>query len=491
MLIHPLSIGPLVGATTSHSFRIWARVGPDSAALGVRIKKVGADCWTQAEWAHSLPQYDHTAVVQFSNLEPGTRYLYQAVAFSVVPFSERSMLENGWPDSEFEVSTFPRDTRPVSFLMGSCRHHGWTHVGMVDPVQPQGHASDKAFGSIEAKLRSREYAPQFLLLMGNQVYADMPFFVSPQLTPVRAEQFARHYHNSFAQPHFQTVTSQLPTFMMFGNHELTNDWGGHRYPVKLPQANLEMGLRFFEAYQANHSPRIKHVARLLEMTNPPHNPPYDYQFSCGPCDVFVMDVRTERKYKSEKHPDFRNMMISPQQLSRLEQWLNTGGPVKCVVSPVPMWPDHRKGSWPPSNTAKDIWTQCLGQRAMLLKRFVHAQRNHGKNIIILSGAVHCSFLARLEGRFEGEPFSIYNFVTSAFNWPVFGPTHDSFMWEDGLRLATEDAVGFHRLSVTCVTDKVITKNSYGLIHIGRDGKDIRFEIFTAKGTMVKSWPPEG
>ena len=125
---------------------------------------------------------------------------------------------------------------------------------------------------------------------------------------------------------------------------------------------------------------------------------------------------------------------------------------------------------------------------MLLKRFVHAQRDHGKKIIILSGDVHCSFLARLEGRFEGEPFTIDNFVTSAFNWPVFGLTHGSFMWEDGLRLATEDAVGFDRLSVTCVTDKVVTENSYGQVHIGRDGKDVRFEIFNAKGTLVKSWP---
>jgi len=489
MLVQPLLIGPLVGATTSHSFRIWARVGPSAAALGVRIKRVGSDHWTKADWAPSLPQYDYTAVLQFSNLRPGTRYLYQAVAFSVVPFSERSLLENGWPDAQFAVSTFPLDTMPVSFLMGSCRHHGCTRVGTVDPVQPQGHASDTAFGSIEANLRSREHAPQFLLLMGNQVYADMPFFVSPQLTPVRADQFARHYHNSFAQPHFQTVTSQLPTFMMFGNHELTSGWGGHRYPVKLPQANLEMGLRFFEAYQTNHSPRVEHVARLPEITNPPHDPPYDYQFSCGPCDVFVMDVRTERKYKSDKHPDFRNMMISPQQLRRLEQWLNTGGPVKCVVSPVPMWPDHRKGSWPPSYTANDLWTQCPGQRAMLLKRFVRAQRDHGKKIVILSGAVHCSFLARLDGRFEGKPFSIDNFVTSAFNWPFFGLTHGSFMWEDGLSLATEDAVGFDRLSVTCVTDTVVTKNSYGQVHIERDGDEIHFQIYNAKGAMVKSWPP--
>ena len=111
--------------------------------------------------------------------------------------------------------------------------------------------------------------------------------------------------------------------------------------------------------------------------------------------------------------------------------------------------------------------------------------------MILSGDVHCSFVARLEGRYEGKPFLIDNFVTSAFHWPIFGLTHNSFMWEDGLRIATEDAVGFDRLSVTCMTGKAVTEDNYGVVHVEREGRDIRYEIFNAGGTLVRSWPRDG
>ncbi|GAB4585056.1 alkaline phosphatase D family protein [Nocardia sp. IFM 10818] len=170
----------------------------------------------------------HFALVIVDGLETGAS----------IPYEVRLDGEIVWPEPE---SAFPPSrirTRPVeSLLFGSCRAAKATPGALEsDKVGPD--ALD-AYAIRMSRLPDSEW-PDALLLLGDQVYADQP---TPQLrawlTARRAgeepedevvsfREYAELYHESWSDPEIRWLMSNVPTSMIFDDHDIRDDWNTSR-----------------------------------------------------------------------------------------------------------------------------------------------------------------------------------------------------------------------------------------------------------------------
>lgn len=133
MRVNPLTIGPIVGATTTTEVHLWGRGEFEKTQLGckrclgiARIKKLDDSDFGTGQFFKLNPNFDMTGVTIFNNLAPETRYIFQIGWF----FSEQSYSETpdnlriNWTQaSTGEVKTASADLQaPRQFIFGSCRY---------------------------------------------------------------------------------------------------------------------------------------------------------------------------------------------------------------------------------------------------------------------------------------------------------------------------------------------------------------------------------
>ena len=127
-----------------------------------------------------------------------------------------------------------------------------------------------------------------------------------------------------------------------------------------------------------------------------------YEFSNGKCDFFVMDTRTERVLGSSPP-----QILGPEQMKQLLRWLARGqgeGRIKIVVSAVPFL------SVLP-NESEDKWSGFEVQRNAILQAI---QQKQLRNIVFVSGDVHCSFACTA----ELEDVKVHQIVSSPLFWAL-------------------------------------------------------------------------
>ena len=86
MRVNPLTIGPIVGATTKTTVRIWGRgkfkktrIGCKSCLGVARIKKYSDSIYGPEQFVKLNPNFDMTGVTIFDDLEPETQYDFETV----------------------------------------------------------------------------------------------------------------------------------------------------------------------------------------------------------------------------------------------------------------------------------------------------------------------------------------------------------------------------------------------------------------------------
>ncbi|CAL9407931.1 alkaline phosphatase D family protein [Streptomyces sp. enrichment culture] len=170
----------------------------------------------------------HYALVPVTGLTPGTTTPYEVLLDG----------QRVWPlpDSPFPPSrlTTPgaAPDRPLRVTFGSCR---WAATGAVGrrPAGPD------ALGALAARLAADPEAvrPDVLLLLGDQVYADMPSDATRQWLAGRRnlaeppgeqvadyEEYTRLYHESWLDPEVRWLLSTVPSLMIFDDHDVIDDW---------------------------------------------------------------------------------------------------------------------------------------------------------------------------------------------------------------------------------------------------------------------------
>ena len=384
-----VNVGPIVGATTGNSVRLWGRgKSPGENGLkvhGVARVHVGPND-TRTQFFKMMKTWDYSGVAILSGLTSKSSYQYQ-VAWFLDAMDTEEIIENppalDW--DAIDIHTFKTgsddDDDARSYFVGSCRYNLPWAKDDKDHTDTRG---DKTFRAMVAQLDATETSG--LIMLGDQIYADILGIGAKS-----PKQFFRLYRGAFRQESLRALMSSVPTYMTLDDHEIEDNW-----PAKKGRGDVdkEVAAKYaYQAYQVSHSPLLGIAnGQLDELPSK-----FYYEFHDGCCDFFIIDSRTERDLVEKT-------MISEKQLRALLAFLSRNtGRVKMVCTGVPFFPDG----------GKDKWSGFSDQRGKILN-FI--RKHKIEKVVFLSGDVHFSAAYELKCN-EQKDFRVYSLVCSPFFWP--------------------------------------------------------------------------
>jgi hypothetical protein len=208
-----LVLGPLLRYVDETAATIWVE-----ASRACLVEVLGHATRTFAIAGH------HYALVEVTDLRPGTEYAYEVVLGGTVRWPG--------PDSAFGPSvlrTLDPD-RSQRLVFGSCRR--------AELPPPLDHGTD-AIAALAHRLAEspRESWPDAMLLIGDQVYADATGpatrrFIENRRDPSAPpgyqvadfEEYCTLYREAWTEPAVRWLLSVIPTIMIFDDHDVHDDW---------------------------------------------------------------------------------------------------------------------------------------------------------------------------------------------------------------------------------------------------------------------------
>jgi alkaline phosphatase D len=369
-----LTHGPLLGAVTDRSIKIWVR-GDRAGSFHVRMWSSddpdAARCSAPVDVDRNQ---DLTGVALLVDLEPSTVYGYRLEHASddgcSIAISE---------DAEFR--TLPKEGEPaqIRFAVGA-DVHGSVLVNNVVVAR----MSVPGFADVEA------VAPDFMLMIGDNVYADAD--------GLGAGGFDAHfalgqklYHDVWGSPQFRSLFAQVPVFMIWDDHELMeNYWRGKDDLV------YDVGRTLYDSYQGNHNPDPIEPAELY------------YSFRAGDVGFFVFDTRTHRDGNMDSDDEDKSMLGAAQRQA-FEEWLaEDSSKVHVIVSSVLV------GNF--TTTGADPWTSFRVERDALLQVIAD---HRTPNTFVISGDQHWSAILHMELG-DDAPYSLYEFQSTPLGSGIRG-----------------------------------------------------------------------
>ncbi len=461
--VRPLTVGPILGATTGRSARVWGRGalelldGDPRRCFGVvRVRPASSSHFRQPVFCKMNPNFDMTGLVLLEDLIPEKEYVYEMGYF----FSDLDLDDLGadyplnWDDiAAIAFRSAAEDTiRARSFVFGSCRYLLRLFGGSWFDKR-----GDKTFRAILGQI-DQGVQTDLVLMTGDQIYADDLAFIAPDQT---LDAFNERYRDAFAQPHIRKLMSRVPTYMTLDDHEIEDAWPANAtakdFVIKYPAA-----IHAYQTYQMSHSPLLPMVSDN-HMSGVPEK--YWYTFSDGCCDFFVSDVRTERYLSNDVH---MRRIMSDEQLQALMGWLADGsGQVKCVVTSVPFFPDPIS-----SSDGEDKWAGFLRQRDELLDLVCEEEI---PRVVFLAGDYHFSMKSELSSP-DKPGFKILSIISSSFFWPYPHGSLRSYQVSGPLATLSD-----HNYEVVNSSAAVATDN---FTRVTVDREQLGMEIFSRKGDLL-------
>ena len=456
-------LGPIVGHTTHETCRVWIRAGDpgDSSSdldserrtIGVAglLKSNGKVDPKRIYYFRLHREFDRTGSFEFGKevsldgkasnpkLKPSSLYRARVGTLTMDdPLRDDEILENDtltsklpppgdWAEelerlaerkSEAKFRTFPAPPDgdvidKVSFLIGSCRFPGLLFKAK---------RADKIFRAVlkEAQNKRKGAEPSFVMMTGDQIYADTLNRHVPVGRADTFEEFQERYHTAFGSKNMRKLLRNKPVYMILDDHEIEDNWTQDRlsYPDKIFQVSksqlFTIAIDAYMSYQWSHSPRT-FGKRLF------------YTFGCGGYPFFVCDTRTQRYMDDDEDSLDDNHLIgrpspgdsAPAQIDRLLSWLKDC-PLKVpkfiitssVFAPNPIY--ARDSSSKKRKEKSDSWPAFPTTRRAILDCIV---QNKIQNVIFVSGDIHCANVARMDFDNGAEDLKVYSITSSAFYWP--------------------------------------------------------------------------
>ncbi len=492
MLVKPLLIGPIVGHTTSSSFRVGGScLNADSCIGVIRVRESESPQFFPIQTFHFSAYYNDMGIVDILSLEANTTYIYEVgyVICDTLAELNQAIEEDKlvWgaektPDLNGQITTFPDENNATTrFIIGSCRDN-------------LGNKGEETFDNIYAYLDEidEELRPTMLFMLGDQIYIDHAHILDKYQFRPKIEDYFKEYSEAFGLYMFNKVTRQLPCYMMMDDHEIQNDWSLGKFKEDENKVNqqfnkntLKYGLRAYEAHQAAFSNLIEDPEQFIQQNFPFHptenRKKYWYKFTHSNSDFFFLDVRGDSEVRSKKYEAEHTTepkILSDAQYTELCSWLSDGsGNVKFIASSIPVFPDTRGKL----GTPEDKWFLAAKQRVELLDYI--RTLDERPQVVFLSGDVHISAAAQLTH--EDDPdFKVFNVISSAFHWFVLGLQEDHFDWGKLLaKKARADHVEdgnatfskYHSESVIKTAfgkPKIFKRNNFAIVSVEKvDGKN--------------------
>jgi len=215
-----LVIGPVLRRVRGGSATIWVQT---ASAGTVRVRAGAVTAETRTFRAHDL----HFALVVLDGLPLG----------EATPYVVELNGERAWPPADYGypapvIRTRGDDDAPVRIVFGSCRESS--------PMNVQGLEPDALDAFATRLARSDAGDPDVLMLLGDQVYADVTSKSTrawlkrhrhehyradaPPTQVVTFPEYARLYRESWSDPDVRWLLSTVSTVMIFDDHEIIDDW---------------------------------------------------------------------------------------------------------------------------------------------------------------------------------------------------------------------------------------------------------------------------
>jgi len=288
-------------------------------------------------------------------------------------------------------------------------------------------------------------SPDFVLFIGDFIYSDV---VRP-LSDHSRENYESFYREIFATEEIRRNFVKWPTYHMFDDHELYNNFNPQTQSDINIYANAIDGAWFEYLGAGNPSPFGSDV--------------YYYTFDVGVGSFFVLDGRSYRTRPFEDN----GTMIGALQRTRLLNWLDTTPAVfKFIVT---------SGPWTRNIESDDGWSAFANERTLIMN---HILNNSISGVSILSGDDHTL------GVYEVAD-GIYEFNVSPVDG--FGPLGGSYGNKDRVLCRedslTADYAGIVTYAAPVAQTPVLTFRAYK----SHDGYDnpvcgvLTFELNTLTG----------
>jgi alkaline phosphatase D len=525
-------LGPIVGHTTDKTCRVWiraqdptdsgSRLSAERRTVGVIsvIKKNGKTIPNAPTYYFRLHrEYDRTGSFSVGEeislgekgkvfrLEANTQYTVRVATLALDdPFVNEAIISDEdivarlpapsiWRDElltleadkcEATFRTFAdpsADSENLSFIVGSCRY-----PGLLWKVKH----SDRIFAPLQKETQHANggVQPSFVLMVGDQIYADMLGRRIPIGLADTFEEFQERYITAFGSPNMRKLLRTVPTYMILDDHEIEDNWTQDRINTSDKRRLFNIAMGAYMSYQWSHGPR-SFRNRLY------------YHFDCGRYPFFALDTRTQRYINDEEDSLDDNHLLGrpslspnePNQVDRLLSWLKTqqderGDVPKFIVCPTVFVPNPMNARECASVRAKercDAWPGFPNTRRALLQCIVD---NAIQNVIFVSGDIHCSNVAEMHFKEVNVklPIKAFSITSSAFYWPF--PFADG----DAADYVHDSTKAFQKDTFTVDQSRQLTMDykawnftqvdNYCRVDIDRDKAELKIRAFDYKGNLI-------
>ncbi|MGF1859697.1 alkaline phosphatase D family protein [Photobacterium profundum] len=325
-------------------------------------------------------------------------------------------------------------------------------------------------------------------------------------------------------PQVQRLMAHIPTYMVFDDHDVTDDWnltvgwekaandnafsrriigngllsywlcqGWGNAPQNFDESFLMLARQYFATPTATHQDVfIDHLYRFEQ---------WHYTIETTP-KMVVLDTRT-RRWRSESKMNKPSGLMDWEALIEMQHEL-LHQPAVIIVSAAPIFGVkfietlQRAMTWigQPLVIDAENWMTHPGSANTLLSIFTHTKTP--TNFVILSGDVHYSFAYDIKMRFRRSSPNIYQITCSgiknefpnqllrfcdAMDRALYSP-HSPLNWftkRKRLKITKRDpdVAGGHRL---------INRSAIGELRLDAEGKPSDISILTAEGERI-TFPP--
>lgn len=392
----------------------------------------------------------------------------------------------------------------LSLLLGSCRYTAYKSLDG---------RSDQIFRPMYEKHSDVD----MVMMVGDQIYSD---YLS-RYVPFKAntyQEYEERYHTNFGTPYFRQLVSNIPTYMILDDHEIEDNWTSDRlYNFSFfdnKRALFTNAMMAYRSYQWIHGPMASD-SLLCNRTLMSGSPAFDvaraeplyYDFSCCGYPFFVLDTRTTRYKNSEADPAKENIDLhdnyiigrpsfnpaDPGQQERLCAWLIHsqriyGNRPKFIVSstvfaPNPVNTVGSGSSGDRKKNASDSWAAFPDTRELILTTI---SENQVKNVIFLSGDIHCGVMAKMEIKHSSLPtLNAWSIVSSPFYWPLEsfeGNTADYVNDSTDARTLDTFAPQNSDISMDYRAWGFVQENNFARINVLADTCELEVQYFGSDGS---------
>lgn len=388
-----------IGAVSHRAARVWVRK-PDRVWISGNLF-IDGEIIARAETALSEDR-DWTGTLNFELAEPrpGSRF----------------RVDVGGVIREARFAPMPGASTGLTFGFGSCNRPFKLDDGVV--------VYHEAAAIYDALVKDLDRSgASFMLLGGDQIYSDElgPISVrgvdrndhrEPPPLEEAIESYRRVSRGYLGVPGFKRVREQAPTYTIWDDHDIFDNWGSRKEVSDLDARMFEAATKVYAEYQHARNPGEYRA-----------EPPFHYNFTYGDIAFLILDIRGKRNWQS-------GQLLGKTQWQDVMDYLEdlNDGPTQTlfILTSVPLahvsrWMTKLLEPVPGKlgDSVRDRWSANAfrAQRDALLSKLIEWQNSAPRRqVVALSGDVHVAGAYTVRPR--TGPGKLEQFTSSAFTTPL-------------------------------------------------------------------------